>query len=192
MNIMPTEFDGVLVVEPGRFGDGRGFFSETYNRRQWAEAGIDADFVQDNQSLSAARGTVRGMHWQAPPHAQAKLIRVTRGAILDVVVDIRRGSPTFGRHLAVELSAENWRQLFIPAGFAHGFCTLTENVEAIYKVDAYYAPEAEGGFLWNDPALGIAWPVAAEAAALSAKDRALPAFGAARIPDFTQGGRERR
>ena len=185
MKASPTALPGALLVEPDRFGDGRGFFSEVYNRRQWAEAGIDAEFVMDAHSRSAARGTVRGMHWQAPPHAQAKLIRVAQGAILDVVVDIRRASPGFGRHLAVELSAENGRQLYIPAGFAHGFCTLAENVEVLYKLSGYYAPEAESGFLWNDPALGIAWPVAADAAVLSAKDRALPAFGAAQIPDFS-------
>lgn len=185
MKANPTALPGVLLVEPDRFGDGRGFFSEVYNRRQWAAAGIDAEFVMDAHSRSAAKGTVRGMHFQAPPHAQAKLIRATAGAILDVVVDIRRGSPTFGHHLAVELSAENWRQLFIPVGFAHGFCALTENVEVLYKLSGYYAPEAESGFLWNDPALGIAWPVTAEAAVLSAKDGALPEFGAAQIPDFS-------
>ncbi len=184
MKVVPTQLPGVLLVEADRFGDGRGFFSETYNRRQWAAAGIDVEFVQDNQSLSAARGTVRGLHWQAPPHAQAKLLRVTRGAILDVVVDVRRASPTFGRHLAVELSAENWRQLYVPEGFAHGFCTLTDAVEVIYKVSDYYAPEAEGGIAWDDPDLGISWPVARQDATLSAKDVLLPRLANADIPDF--------
>lgn len=172
---------GPLLIAPRRFGDARGFFSETYNAGVFAEAGIAAVFVQDNHSLSAERGTVRGLHFQAPPKAQTKLIRVTRGSILDVFVDIRTGSPTYGRHGAAELSAENWRQLLIPAGFAHGFCTLEPATEVLYKTSDYYAPETESGIRWNDPALGIGWPDFA-GAGLSAKDRAWPLFAQLRSP----------
>ena len=164
----------VRVLEPAISRDARGFFSEVFNQRRLAEQGIEATFVQDNHSLSVERGVVRGLHFQAPPHAQGKLVRVTRGAILDVAVDIRRGSPTFGQHVAVELSAENWRQLWVPPGFAHGFCTLTANTEVLYKVTDYYAPESESGLAWNDPALAIGWPVRAGEAILSDKDRAYP------------------
>lgn len=169
-----NEIEGLLLLEPRKFGDARGFFSETYNRRQLASLGFDAAFVQDNQSLSVEAGVVRGLHFQSPPHAQAKLVRVVRGAILDVAVDLRRGSPTYGDHAAVELSAANWRQLLIPVGFAHGFATLEPNCELAYKVTDYYAPDHDHGLLWNDPDLGIDWPVAAEAAILSEKDRAQP------------------
>lgn len=168
------EIEGLLLVEPKKLGDHRGFFSETYSRRRLAEAGFAGDFVQDNHSLSVAPGVVRGLHFQSPPFAQDKLVRVVRGAILDVAVDIRAGSPTFGDHVAVELSAANWRQLLVPAGFAHGFVTLAPDTEVIYKVTAYYAPEHDHGILWSDPALGIAWPVAAEAAVVSDKDRVQP------------------
>lgn len=174
LDIERTALDGVLVVTPRRFGDARGFFSEVFNKKRFAEAGITADFIQDNHSLSGPAGTVRGLHFQRPPCAQAKLVRVLRGAILDVAVDLRRGSPTFGRHVAVELSAQSWRQLYVPAGFAHGFCTLEPDTEVHYKVDAYYSPEHDGGILWNDPALGIAWPVEPQAAVLSDKDGRLP------------------
>lgn len=184
MKAIPTALPGVLLVEPDRFGDERGFFSETYNRRQWRAAGIEADFVMDAHSGSAVRGTVRGLHFQAPPHAQAKLVRVARGAILDVAVDLRRASPTFGRYVAVELSAENWRQLYFPEGFAHGFCALSDTVEVLYKLSADYAPEAEAGLAWDDPALGIPWPVGREDAVLSAKDARLPRLADAAIPDF--------
>lgn len=170
----PAEISGLLLVEPKKFGDHRGFFSETYNRRRLAEAGFDLEFVQDNQSLSVETGVVRGLHFQSPPFAQDKLVRVTRGAVLDVVVDIRRGSPTFGDHAAVELSASNWRQLLVPKGFAHGFVTLEPETEMIYKVTDYYAPDHDRGILWSDPALGIDWPVAEGAARLSDKDRAQP------------------
>lgn len=169
-----SEIEGLLLLEPKKFGDERGFFSETYNRRQLAALGFDAEFVQDNQSLSVEVGVVRGLHFQSPPQAQAKLVRVVRGAILDVAVDLRRGSPTYGDHVAVELSAANWRQLLVPAGFAHGFATLVPETEIVYKVTGYYAPDHDHGLLWNDPALGIDWPVAAEAAILSAKDRIQP------------------
>ena len=170
----PGEIAGLLLVEPKKFGDHRGFFSETYNRARLAEAGFEADFVQDNHSLSVAPGVVRGLHFQSPPHAQDKLVRVVRGAILDVAVDIRAGSPSFGDHVAVELSAANWRQLLVPAGFAHGFVTLEPDTEVIYKVTAYYAPAHDHGILWCDPALGIAWPVTPEAAVVSDKDRVQP------------------
>lgn len=166
---------GPVLVAPKRFGDARGFFSETYNARQFADVGIDCAFVQDNHSFSVERGTVRGLHFQSPPRAQAKLVRVTRGRIFDVFVDIRKGSPTFGQHGAAELSAENWEQLFIPIGFAHGFCTLEADTEVLYKTSAYYAPDCEGGILWNDPALAISWPEFA-GANLSDKDRKLPGF----------------
>jgi len=168
------EIEGLLLIEPERFGDHRGFFSETYNARDLAGRGFRETFVQDNHSLSAEAGTVRGLHFQSPPFAQAKLVRVVRGAILDVAVDIRRGSPTFGDHAAVELSAENWRQLLVPAGFAHGFVTLTPATEVIYKVTDHYAPDHDHGILWCDPALGIDWGIAPEAALLSDKDRVQP------------------
>ena len=166
---------GLKLITPAKFGDNRGFFSETYNALMLAELGIQERFVQDNHSLSVEKGTVRGLHYQNPPHAQAKLVRVSRGSILDVAVDIRRGSSTYGQHVAVELSAENWDQLFSPAGFAHAFCTMTPNTEIQYKVTDYYAPDCDAGILWNDPALAIAWPDFA-GAQLSPKDLALPRF----------------
>jgi dTDP-4-dehydrorhamnose 3,5-epimerase len=172
----PLALPDVVLLEPRRFGDARGFFSETYSARRLAAAGFEAAFVQDNHSRSPRRGTVRGLHFQAPPFAQDKLIRVTRGAILDVAVDIRRGSPTYGQAVAAELSAENWRQLLAPKGFAHGFQTLTEDCEVLYKVTDYYAPAAEAGLLWSDPALGIAWPLGTAEAVINARDAAWPAL----------------
>jgi dTDP-4-dehydrorhamnose 3,5-epimerase len=166
---------GLRLITPKKFGDNRGFFSETYNAGMLAELGIQDRFVQDNHSLSVEKGTVRGLHYQNPPHAQAKLVRVSRGSILDVVVDIRRGSPTYGQYVAEELSAENWNQLYIPVGFAHGFCTLAEDTELQYKVSDYYSPESDAGILWNDIALNIAWPDFA-GAQLSPKDLALSRF----------------
>jgi len=177
---------GPLLIRGRRFGDERGFFSETYNARAFAEAGIGSVFVQDNHSLSREKGTVRGLHFQRPPHAQDKLIRVARGRILDVVVDLRRGSPTYGSHIAVELSDSDDRQFFIPAGFAHGFCTLVPDTEVIYKVTDFWAPETEGGVLWNDPYLAIAWPDFA-GASVAAKDAALPPLAALDTP-FGRGG----
>lgn len=174
--ITPQAIPDVLLIAPRRFGDARGFFMETYSAPTLASAGFRQPFVQDNHSMSAARGTVRGLHFQAPPHAQAKLLRVVRGAILDVAVDIRRGSPTYGRHVAVELSADNARQLLVPEGFAHGFQTLTEDAEVLYKVTALYAPAAEGGLLWSDPALGIDWPIPTAQAVVNARDAAWPAL----------------
>ena len=172
---------GLLLLSPKRFGDARGFFSETYNFKALSGIGITANFVQDNHSRSAEQGTVRGLHFQRPPRAQAKLIRVVRGAIFDVVVDLRRGSPTWGQHLTAELSAENWQQLFVPEGFAHGFCTIRPNTEVLYKTSDYYAPETEGGILWNDPALAIPWPEFA-GANLSTKDKTMPPFCSLETP----------
>jgi dTDP-4-dehydrorhamnose 3,5-epimerase len=163
----------VKVIAPSRFADARGFFSETYSERVFAQAGIDQKFIQDNHSLSVIPGTVRGLHFQTPPLAQDKLVRCVRGAILDVAVDIRRGSPTYGKHVAAEISADNWHQIFVPAGFAHGFCTLVPETEVIYKVSAFYSPEHEKGIAWNDPALAIAWPAVA-GALVSPKDAVLP------------------
>jgi len=176
MKIDITRFDieGPLKLTGQRFGDNRGWFAETYSQADMAAAGIVNAFVQDNHSQSVPRGTVRGMHYQLPPHAQAKLIQALRGRVLSVAVDIRRSSPTFGRHVAVELSADAPDHFYIPAGFAHGFCTLEENCEIFYKVDAYYAPTQERGILWNDPALGIAWPIDMALAVTSGKDAAHP------------------
>lgn len=174
MQIIETAIPDVKILEPRRFADRRGVFCETYNRKTLASLGIDLEFVQDNQSISLERGVVRGMHFQLPPFAQAKLVRVVRGSVLDVVVDIRRGSATFGRHVSTVLSADNWRQVFVPAGFAHGFCTLEANTEVLYKVSAYYSPQHDRGILWNDPALGIDWPVLAGEAKLSEKDQKHP------------------
>jgi dTDP-4-dehydrorhamnose 3,5-epimerase len=176
------EIAGLLLIEPRKFGDHRGFFSETYNARRMAEAGFERPFVQDNHSLSAEVGTVRGLHFQSPPFAQDKLVRVVAGAILDVAVDIRRGSPTFGDHAAVELSAANWRQLLVPAGFAHGFVTRAPDTEVLYKVTEYYAPEHDHGILWDDPALGIDWGIDPGRAVLSDKDRAQPRLAGIESP----------
>lgn len=164
----------VKLLTPQRHEDARGLFSEAYNSERFAAAGIDVRFVQDNHSFSAERGTVRGLHFQAPPFAQHKLLRVTRGAVFDVAVDLRRGSPSYGAHVHAVLSAAAWNQLFVPAGFAHGFMTLEPDTEVIYKVSAHYAPAHDRGLLWNDPALGIPWPLTADAAMLSERDRAQP------------------
>ena len=170
----PLALPGVIEIVPARHGDARGFFSEVYNRDTYAAGGIECAFVQDNHSFSAARGVVRGLHFQTPPFAQAKLVRVTRGRALDVAVDIRRGSPHFGHWVAVELSAEAWNQLFIPVGFAHGFATLSDNVEFLYKVSAPYAPAHDRTIRYNDPAIGIDWQLGDTPATLSAKDAAAP------------------
>lgn len=174
MKTKNTALSGVVLITPKRFGDHRGFFSETYNRRAYAELGVHSEFVQDNHSLSVSVGTVRGLHFQAPPEAQAKLVRCGRGAIFDVAVDIRQGSPTYGQWVGHELSAENGAQLYIPEGFAHGFATMEADSEIIYKCSDYYAPEAEGAVRWNDPDIGIDWPLTG-APVLSDKDAsALP------------------
>jgi len=164
----------VILVTPPKFGDSRGFFSETFNAARFAEAGISAPFVQDNQSLSEQRGTIRGLHCQISPNIQGKLVRVVKGAIWDVAVDARHGSPTYGQHVAAVLSAENWSQLWVPGGFLHGFCTLEPGTEVIYKVTAPYDRAAERGVIWNDPALALPWPVSDDEAQLSDKDRQLP------------------
>lgn len=174
MRIEPTALDGVLLLHPKKHGDARGFVSETFKASLLREAGIADEWGQDNHSFSAQAGTIRGLHFQAPPMAQAKLVRVLCGAILDVALDIRRASPTYGKHVAVELSADNFGQLYIPSGFAHGFCTLTDNAEVLYKVSAEYAPAQEGGVLWSDPDLAIAWPV--REAAISPRDAQWPRF----------------
>ncbi|MBB3215618.1 dTDP-4-dehydrorhamnose 3,5-epimerase [Ochrobactrum sp. RC6B] len=174
MQIRPLDLDGVLEISPRKFGDDRGFFSETYNAKSFAEAGIDLTFVQDNHSYSAARGVVRGLHYQLPPFAQDKLVRVTRGAILDVAVDIRKGSPTFGKWVALEVSAEKWNQILVPKGFAHGFMTLVEHTEVIYKVTNYYSPEHDRSIRFDDPAIGIDWPIPASGVQLSDKDQKAP------------------
>jgi len=164
----------VLLVTPPRFGDARGFFSETFNLRRFAEAGLAAPLAQDNHSLSVARGTVRGLHCQIGPSVQGKLVRCVRGAIWDVAVDLRHGSPTYLQHVAAVLSAENWRQLWVPEGFLHGFCTLEPDTEVIYKVTADYNRAAERGVIWNDPTLALPWPVREGDAVLSEKDELLP------------------
>ena len=176
MQVETLAIPEVKVLIPRRFGDQRGFFSEVYNAGTLAEAGIDTEFVQDNHSFSARSGTVRGLHFQTPPHAQDKLVRVVRGAVFDVAVDLRRSSATYGRHVSVVLSAEAWNQLLIPVGFAHGFMTLEPDTEVVYKVSDHYAPDHDKGLLWNDPALGIRWPIPEEEAALSDKDREQPGF----------------
>ena len=181
LTITALAIPDVKLITAPRFGDARGFFSETYNAKTLAEAGIALTFVQDNHSLSAAVGTVRGLHYQSPPFAQDKLVRVTRGRILDVAVDIRKSSPTFGQHVTAEISAAAWNQILVPAGFAHGFVTLEPDTEVVYKVTQYYAPKNDHGILWSDPALGIAWPVAPGAAMLSDKDSRHPPLAAATV-----------
>jgi dTDP-4-dehydrorhamnose 3,5-epimerase len=174
MLVEDTALAGVKIVTPRKLGDDRGFFSETYNRARWESHGLNHVFVQDNHSLSRETHVIRGLHFQTPPFAQDKLVRVVRGRILDVVVDIRRSSPSFGRPLAVELSAENWRQLLVPIGFAHGFCTLEPNTEVVYKVTNVYSADHDRGLAFDDPDLALPWPVAPEGAILSDKDRRWP------------------
>lgn len=159
MKFTKTRLEGVIVVEPSVFGDHRGWFMETYSEEKLLEAGINIKFVQDNQSLSTTKGTLRGLHYQINPKAQTKLVRCTKGAIYDVAVDIRKGSPNYGEWFGIELTAENNKQLLIPKGFAHGFMTLSEDVEVQYKVDELYAPECDRGIIWNDPEIGIEWPI---------------------------------
>jgi len=173
MKVTATVLPDVLLIEPARFGDNRGFFSESWNKERMAEHGISVDFVQDNHSLSSAAGTVRGLHFQAPPNAQAKLVRCGRGLLFDVAVDIRKGSPTYGQWVGEELSFENGKQLFIPEGFAHGFITRTPDTEIIYKCNAYCAPESDGAILWDS--CGIDWGFNGTPE-LSAKDANAPSF----------------
>ena len=172
MKITKTKLDGVVIIEPEVFGDNRGFFMESWNKKKMAEAGLDYDFVQDNHSKSTVKGTLRGIHFQKGDKAQAKLVRCVKGAVFDVTVDLRRNSPTFKQWVGVELSEENKRQLLIPRGFGHGFVTLTDDVEFLYKADNYYAPEADAGIRWNDPEIGVEWGV--EEPILSEKDKKNP------------------
>lgn len=176
LDVRPLSIPDLKLVVPRRFADERGYFTETWSRKALRAAGIDCDFCQDNVSLSAMAGTVRGLHFQEPPDAQAKLVGVLAGRIFDVALDLRKSSATFGRHVSIELDAEQGAQLFIPRGFAHGFCTLAPGTLVFYKVDAHYAAPSDRGVFWADPALGIAWPVAPQAARLSPKDAALPRF----------------
>lgn len=176
MEVIKTPIEGVVIIEPKVFNDARGYFYESYNKREFDEKlGRTVDFVQDNQSKSS-RGVMRGLHFQRPPYTQAKLVRCVRGRVLDVAVDIRKGSPTYGRHVAVELTEDNNRQFFVPRGFAHGFAVLSEEAVFQYKCDNYYAPQADGGISIEDASLGIDWGIAPEEAILSDKDRLHPLF----------------
>ena len=183
MRVTPTELPEVLLIEPARHGDARGWFSETWNAAKMREAGIAVEFVQDNHSFSAARGTLRGLHYQAPPHAQDKLVRCTAGAILDVAVDFRRGSPRFGQWVSRELTAANGAQLLVPKGFLHGFVTLSENCEVQYKCSDYYAPDSDGAVAWDDPDLAIDWGALPPGGPqLSTKDAAAPRLAEVESP----------
>jgi dTDP-4-dehydrorhamnose reductase/dTDP-4-dehydrorhamnose 3,5-epimerase len=172
MNILKTDIEGVIIIEPKVFGDHRGWFTETYSKEKFRELGLDIEFIQDNHSFSAKEGTLRGLHFQRNPKAQTKLVRCTRGKMLDIAVDIREGSPTYRKWVAVELSEENKKQLLIPKGFAHGFLTLTENVEVQYKVDEYYSPDNDRSIRFDDPEIGVVWGV--ETPILSEKDLIAP------------------
>jgi dTDP-4-dehydrorhamnose 3,5-epimerase len=180
MKLIETGFKGLVLLEPKVFGDNRGYFMESYNSKVLNSLGLDAEFIQDNQS-SSKYGVVRGLHYQNAPYAQTKLVRVLSGTILDVVVDLRRDQPTFGKPYAIEISAENKRQIYVPKGFAHGFSVLSEAAEILYKCDNYYHPEAEGGVLYNDPALKIDWGVTQELISLSEKDKKNPVLAEAII-----------
>ena len=176
MKIKRASIPDVLVIKPEKYGDHRGFFSETYNKKLLENAGLAVEFVQDNQSLSAKAGTLRGLHFQAPPFAQDKLVRVINGAIIDVALDIRRNSPTYGQHISEIISANNWKQIFIPKGFAHGFLTTEPDTEVIYKVSNFYAPDCDFGINWNDKNLGINWGIDQEKVTISEKDVVQPYF----------------
>jgi len=183
MQVQNTAIPDVKIIVTRKFGDERGFFSEVWSRKTWEAAGLPSyDWMQDNHAFSASPGVLRGLHFQTPPYAQAKLVRCPRGAVLDVAVDIRKDSPTFGRHVAVELSAENWRQLLVPRGFAHGYCTLVADCEVLYKVDNVYAPAHDAGLAWDDPALAIPWPELDVPFQLSDKDRRHPTLDALDSP----------
>jgi dTDP-4-dehydrorhamnose 3,5-epimerase len=175
-------FPDVKLVTPKRHGDERGFFTESYNERTFRNAGIDCRFVQDNHSYSKCKGTVRGLHYQSPPHAQAKLVRVLRGSILDVLVDARKASPSFGKWISLTLNASSGEQLFVPRGFLHGFATLEPDTEVLYKVDDFYDPACDGAVRWDDPDLAIAWGINAAAATVSGKDAAAPAWREFKTP----------
>ncbi len=182
MKVIETSIPDVKMIIPIKHGDDRGFFSEIYNRRAFAEAGIDLDFVQDNHSFSAQKGTIRGLHFQTPPYALDKLVRVVRGRIFDVAVDLRKDSPSFGQHVTAIISAEEWNQILVPIGFAHGFCALEPNTEVIYKVTNYYAPAHDKGLVWNDPELNIEWPISVDEAILTDRDKMLSRFS--ELTDF--------
>lgn len=188
MQIEPTEIPDVLILTPRRFGDDRGWFCETWNAARLAEAGLKLDFVQDNHSMSAARGTLRGLHFQSPPRAQDKLVRCTRGAIWDIAVDIRKGSPTFGKWVGVDLTAANGRQLLVPKGFLHGFVTREDGCEVQYKCTDLYAPDCDGAIRWDDPTIGIDWGLDAPPV-LSAKDAAAPLLAGFDSPFTWEGAR---
>jgi len=189
VKIVQTAFSDVVVIVPNRFGDARGWFAETWNAARMADSGFDLTFVQDNHSFSATRGTLRGLHYQRPPHAQDKLVRCTRGAIFDVAVDIRKGSPGYGRWVGVELTAQNGEQLLVPKGFLHGFITLSEDCEVQYKCTDVYAPDCDGAIRWDDPDLGIDWPLNGAAPVLSAKDAVAPLFAGFDSPFAWEDGR---
>jgi dTDP-4-dehydrorhamnose 3,5-epimerase len=174
MDLLPTALADVVEVRPARFGDHRGWFSESWNQQRWQDAGFDLDWVQDNESVSVAKGTVRGVHFQTEPHAQDKLVRVITGRIIDVAVDLRQGSPTFRQHVAVELTAELGNQLLVPKGFGHGFVTLEENCRVAYKVTGRYSKECDAGLSWQDPELAIDWGIDPADAVVSEKDAAAP------------------
>jgi len=178
MDIIETAIPAVKIFVPARHGDARGWLSETWRRDRFAAAGLDHDFVQDNAAFSAQQGTIRGLHFQLPPQAQGKLVRAALGSVWDVAVDLRAESPTYGQHVAYTLSAERGEAMWVPPGFAHGFCTLTPETLVIYKMTALYAPQAERGLRWDDPALAIAWPVAADRAILKPADRTHPVLAA--------------
>lgn len=175
MNVIKTDIEGLVIIEPRLFRDARGYFFESFSEREFAEKVAPVKFVQDNESRSSY-GVLRGLHFQKPPYAQAKLVRVVKGRVLDVAVDLRKGSPTYGKYVAVELSEDNHLQFFLPRGFAHGFCVLSDEVVFQYKCDNYYAPQSEGAVIWNDPDLGIDWRIPQVDVVLSDKDRCHPAF----------------
>ena len=187
MQVKQTPLSGVIVITPARFGDNRGFFSESYSAKALADHGIDTQFVQDNHSLSMIQGTIRGLHFQAPPHAQDKLVRCGRGALFDVAVDIRQGSPTYGQWFGIELSFENGKQLLVPAGFAHGFVTRAPETEIIYKCSDYYAQATEGAVAWNDPEIDINWGLGATSPVLSEKDANAPSLADLNSPFTFEG-----
>lgn len=187
MEVTRLKLPGVIVLKPRRFSDARGYFIETYSEKAFEAAGIAARFVQDNQSLSVAKGTVRGLHFQLPPHAQAKLVRVLQGSIYDVAIDLRAGSPTYGQWDGATLTADGAEQIFVPRGFAHGLCTLEPNTVVAYKVDGFYAPQSDSGLVWNDPAFAIDWPVAPGGAVLSEKDAKLGRFADFKSPFRYEG-----
>lgn len=180
MDFQKTSLSGVWLIQPQVFKDNRGFFLESFSKKKFEAAGIDAQFVQDNHSMSVEKGVLRGLHFQKPPHTQAKLVRVVRGSVFDVVVDLRKNSDTFGKWESFKLGTDNFQMLFVPRGFAHGFCTLDENTEFLYKTDNFYEPESEQGIIWNDETLNIKWPI--NNPILSDKDKLLPIFSGINSP----------